>query len=321
MFSLLCFFFVVIYRALQWLRPHKNVEIELETIRSNIRLSKTNLGHQHLSTATINGSTSNKTMTNNGAATASAATVPATQQQQQRSTTATKLKNFTTQIGVATQTAIQGLYLRIRDLSFETIYNNIKAVLQNARLVKPVTITCGLMIFQRLTGANSFGFYAVNIFSKTFANMSPHGGAIAVGFVQLLAAMLSGLLIDTVGRIPLLITSSVFMTLALASFGSYAYYEQTNKQIAAAALEFDGGAVGVSSDWIPLLCVLVFTVAFSLGISPISWLLVGELFPLEYRGIGSSIATSFSYFCAFIGVKTFVDLQVSLKYLEKFEPF
>jgi hypothetical protein len=47
------------------------------------------------------------------------------------------------------------------------------------------------------------------------------------------------------------------------------------------------------------------------GISPISWLLIGELFPLEYRGIGSSIATSFSYFCAFLAVKTFVDFQVS----------
>lgn len=46
------------------------------------------------------------------------------------------------------------------------------------------------------------------------------------------------------------------------------------------------------------------------GISPISSLLVGELFPLEYRGIGSAIATTFSYFCAFISVKTFIDFQV-----------
>lgn len=81
--------------------------------------------------------------------------------------------------------------------------------------------------------------------------MNPHGGAIAVGFVQLLAATLSGLLIDTVGRIPLLIVSSVFMSLALASFGSYVYYEQA--------------AASINSDWIPLLCVLVFTIAFSLG--------------------------------------------------------
>lgn len=149
---------------------------------------------------------------------------------------------------------------------------------------------------------------AINHFSRLFR-------AIAVGFVQLLASMLSGLLIDTVGRIPLLIISSVFMSLALASFGSYVHYDENN-------------GAGGNSDWIPLLCVLIFTIAFSLGlqitffcstraklsaffsgISPISWLLIGELFPLEYRGIGSSIATSFSYFCAFVAVKTFVDFQ------------
>lgn len=159
--------------------------------------------------------------------------------------------------------------------------------------------------------------------------MNPHGGAIAVSFVQLLASMLSGLLIDTVGRIPLLIVSSVFMSLALASFGSFVYYDQANKLLATANFDVDA-ATSVNSDWIPLLCVLVFTIAFSLGklkqiqnqvfvnplriigISPISSLLVGELFPLEYRGIGSSIATSFSYFCAFLSVKTFVDFQVNI---------
>lgn len=70
--------------------------------------------------------------------------------------------------------------------------------------------------------------------------------------------------------------------------------------------------LAANHDWIPLLCVLVFTVAFSLGISPISWLLISELFPLQYRGAGSSLATSFSYACAFVGVKTFVDFQQAL---------
>lgn len=94
--------------------------------------------------------------------------------------------------------------------------------------------------------------------------MNPHGGAIAVSFVQLLASMLSGLLIDTVGRIPLLIVSSVFMSLALASFGSFVYYDQANKLLATANFNVDT-ATSVNSDWIPLLCVLVFTIAFSLG--------------------------------------------------------
>lgn len=182
-----------------------------------------------------------------------------------------------------------------------------------------------------LVGANLFGFYAVKIFRQTFAGMNPHGGAIAVCTVQLFAAMLSGLLIDVVGRIPLLIISSILMSLALTSFGSYIYYEQKSKMVLATAFDLEH-ATASNDDWIPLLCVLIFTIAFSLGeyhidlwvsfhflihfslllgISPISTLLVGELFPLEYRSVGSSIVTSFSYFCAFLSVKTFVDFQVN----------
>lgn len=118
-----------------------------------------------------------------------------------------------------------------------------------------------------LPGPNSFNFYAVKIFRQTFAGMNPHGGAVAVGFVQLLASMLSGLLIDTVGRIPLLIVSSVFMSLAFACLGSYIYYEQGARALAAHVLDFDTLAPDTAgnNDWIPLLCVLIFTIAFSLG--------------------------------------------------------
>lgn len=87
----------------------------------------------------------------------------------------------------------------------------------------------------------------------------------AVGFVQLLASMLSGLLIDTVGRIPLLIISNVFMSLAFACLGSYIYYEQGTKAAATHALDFDSLSDASHNDWIPLLCVLIFMIAFSLG--------------------------------------------------------
>ncbi|XP_014612827.1 PREDICTED: facilitated trehalose transporter Tret1-2 homolog [Polistes canadensis] len=173
------------------------------------------------------------------------------------------------------------------------------------RLYKPIAITCGLMFFQRFSGANAFNYYAVIIFRQTLGGMNPHGATIAIGFVQLLASLLSGFLIDVVGRLPLLIASTVLMSLALAGFGSYAYYVSQTQN-----LGYSDSAVPTGEhDWIPLLCVLVFTTALALGISPISWLLIGELFPLEYRGIGSSISTSFSYFCAFCGIKLFMDFQ------------
>ncbi|KAI4468580.1 sugar transporter [Holotrichia oblita] len=161
----------------------------------------------------------------------------------------------------------------------------------------PAIIACGLMFFQRFSGANAFHFYVVSVFRQTFGATNPHSAAVAVAVVQLLSSLLSGLLVDRAGRLPLLVASSVLMIMALASFGSFAYYEDAHPKAIP------------QLDWIPLLCVLIFTVAFSLGISPISWLLVTELFPLEHRGLGTALATGFSYLCAFVGVKTFIDFQ------------
>lgn len=156
----------------------------------------------------------------------------------------------------------------------------------------------------RFSGVAAFNFYAVPIFQESFGNeglrLNPHLAAVITGTVQLLASALSGLLSDLIGRLPLLLLSSFLMSTALAAFGFYSFY----KDIIASYVTF--------SDWIPLLCVLTFASAFSLGPNPISWLLVGEMFPLEYRGLGSSLTTAFSYICAFVGVKTFVDLQEGL---------
>lgn len=164
-------------------------------------------------------------------------------------------------------------------------------------LQTPALIACGLMFFQRFSGANAFNFYVVSVFRETFAVTNPHSAAVAVAIVQLLSSLLSGLLVDRAGRLPLLVASSVLMSLALSCFGSFTYYENAHPKSLP------------QLDWIPLLCVLIFTVAFSLGINPISWLIVTELFPLEHRGVGTALATGFSYFCAFVGVKTFVDFQ------------
>lgn len=183
-------------------------------------------------------------------------------------------------------------------LSRAAVPANTRVIIRTLR--NPALITCGLMFFQRFSGANAFNFYVVSVFKQTFGGTNPHSAAVAVAFVQLLSSLLSGLLVDRTGRLPLLVASSVLMILALTCFGSFAYYEEANEKSQP------------QLDWIPLLCVLIFTVAFSLGISPISWLLVTEIFPLEHRGLGTALATAFSYMCAFVGVKTFVDFQEML---------
>lgn len=103
--------------------------------------------------------------------------------------------------------------------------STLSSLWREKRLIRPVLTTCGVMLFHRLSGAHAFNFYAVPIFRASFAGMDPHGAAVVVAFVQLLAAITSGLLVDTVGRLPLLVGSNLFMTLALAAFGTFIYLE------------------------------------------------------------------------------------------------
>ena len=166
------------------------------------------------------------------------------------------------------------------------------------KLVQPILLTCTLMFFNRFSGVVAFNFYAVTIFSEVFSETDPHLGAVVSAVVQLLASLASGILSDKLGRRPLLVVSGIVMTLALSGFGCYALFKDNTRIDRHSSLDF-----------IPFLCVLLFECAFSAGVQPVSWLLLGELFPLEYRAQGTSFTTAFSYLCAFLGVKTFVDLK------------
>ncbi len=97
------------------------------------------------------------------------------------------------------------------------------------------------------------------IFQQTFGGsvLNPHLAAVITGTVQLIASALSGLLSDLIGRLPLLLLTSVLMSSALGGFGFYSYYRDSIT-----------ASVGtMTSDWIPLACVVIFVAAFSLGTS------------------------------------------------------
>ncbi|XP_047495380.1 facilitated trehalose transporter Tret1-2 homolog [Penaeus chinensis] len=170
-------------------------------------------------------------------------------------------------------------------------------------LLRPLFITCGLMVFQKFSGANAFNFYAVPILDETFVGLNPYRAAVVVAFVQICAGMASSALVDTVGRRPLLVFSNMLMSAALAAYGVYVYLKGLDQDEDILARQ-----QWRESDWVPLFCILVIEIAFALGVSPISWLYIGELFPLKHRGVGS-VAASVSYACSFVSVKTFVDLE------------
>lgn len=75
------------------------------------------------------------------------------------------------------------------------------------------------------------------------------------------------ILIDRLGRKILLYMSSVAMTLTLGTLGTFFYMrEEANVDVEAYG-------------WIPLACLVIYVVGFSVGFGPVPWLMMGEILP------------------------------------------
>jgi magnesium-transporting ATPase (P-type) len=93
--------------------------------------------------------------------------------------------------------------------------------------------------------------------------------------------------------------SSGVMSLCLAGLGVYFYLLDTNVDVSAFGL-------------IPLICVVLFIIMFSLGFGPIPWTMMGELFPAKIKGAASALACVENYVLVFVVTKTFQNLLESL---------
>ena len=73
-----------------------------------------------------------------------------------------------------------------------------------------------------------------------------------------------------------------------------------------------------SISWLPLPLLMVFTIAFNLGLGSLTWVVATEILPVRSRGYTHTIANLTSNFCWFIITKTFKDIQ---SYLGLAAPF
>ncbi len=72
----------------------------------------------------------------------------------------------------------------------------------------------------------------------------------------MIAFFVSGVLIDRVGRRPLLLVSDAFMAISLFALGLYFKMSK------------DDPGVKVSLGWLPLTSLVLFCIAFSIGFGP-----------------------------------------------------
>lgn len=159
---------------------------------------------------------------------------------------------------------------------------------------KPILqISLGLAFFQQVTGINTIIYYAPTIFvmagfkGATSAILATLG----VGIVNVLFTIVSILLLDRLGRRPLLLFGIFGMMLSLVGLGS---------AFSMADLSF--------SRWIAVASMVAYIACFAIGLGPIVWLMISEVFPLPLRAIGTSVAVCAVWLCNMIVALTFLSL-------------
>ncbi|XP_063992356.1 facilitated trehalose transporter Tret1-like [Diachasmimorpha longicaudata] len=157
----------------------------------------------------------------------------------------------------------------------------------------------GVMTFQQLSGINAVIFYTVTIFEAAGSKMSSDLAAIIVALVQFLMSGVAAIIVDRAGRKPLLILSSTLMGISLIALGIYFKLN-------------DGGSDVSSLAWLPLTSLALFMIAFSVGLGPIAWMLMPELFTIETKALASGLAVMLNWFLVFLVTKTFPSMKENL---------
>jgi sugar porter (SP) family MFS transporter len=137
-------------------------------------------------------------------------------------------------------------------------------------------IGIGLAILQQITGINTVIYYGPQIFK--LAGFSSNAVSIlatlGVDLVNCLMTIVAIVLIDRVGRKPLLYAGIGGMMIALFTL-AYAFAQGAS------------GSLGV----VTLVALMAYVGCFAFSLGPILWLLLSEIYPLAIRGRAMSIAT------------------------------
>jgi SP family xylose:H+ symportor-like MFS transporter len=139
--------------------------------------------------------------------------------------------------------------------------------------VRVVLVGVALSVFQQLAGINTVLYYGPEIFATMGYHMDAAFLGIAVAcIVNLLSTMVVVLIVDKVGRKPLLIFGGLTMGVSMLMLGSLFHAENTGP--------------------LALVVICCYLAGFAVSFGPIVWIMLTEIYPAPIRGQAMSIAVA-----------------------------
>jgi sugar porter (SP) family MFS transporter len=164
-----------------------------------------------------------------------------------------------------------------------------------ARGVRPALWVGVLMaIFQQVTGINTVIYYAPSLLAGAgLGNSASLLANVVNGAVNVGMTIVAIRLLDRVGRRPLLLTGTTGMAVGMII----------------TALAFLGGnQLHGGAAYVAIAGLLIYTGSFAIGLGPVFWLMIAEIYPLRIRGQAMSVATIANWGANFVVTISFLTL-------------
>lgn len=156
-----------------------------------------------------------------------------------------------------------------------------------------------LVLVNQLSGCFALINYTAEIFMESGSSLSPNMSAIVVGIIQLAGSCISTVVVDKVPRKVLYLISCLGSMFGLISFGLHGYLKLS---------------LNVSMfNWVPIASLSFVIFIASIGLLPLTFIMLSEVLPQQIRSFGVSFCTAILWFVAFLLLRFFSTIVALLQ--------
>nr|CAD7202134.1 unnamed protein product [Timema douglasi] len=156
-------------------------------------------------------------------------------------------------------------------------------------------VSCGFF-FGHFSGMTTLQTFAVSIFKTLGTPVDEYVATLYLGLVELAGTLVCVILVHWTGKRPLTFVSTIGNGLCFIVVATYAY------------LLGDGSSPVIAPNaysWVPLIFLVGSAFLTHVGIRLLPWILIGEVYPTEVRGVASGASGSIGYIFSFVTNKVY----------------